>query len=150
MERVLFVNLTQHRLTDEQIQKAKQEFGVTNFIDASTLCLKLNVDPEADTATVKQQAKEIVEALISHINAQHALIITGEPPLKRVVVHVGGQFLLMFNVVRDLLEIAKTLDHCELIIVESTSKRESVEVQQPDGSVVKKSVFKFVRFRPIF
>lgn len=85
------------------------------------------VPPEWDRRAVYSRARELVAALPTEYNL-HAMVAT-EPTLTYA-----------------LVDELKDDDYCVQAYA-ATTRRESVEEVQPDGSVKKTNVFKFVRFR---
>lgn len=123
--RICLVVFNHNQLTDEQISALK-------FIDcqkAVYLSDELNsVWKNINPATDKIESLKNIEDFILKNTNQHDYVL------------IQGEFGATYKMVNFCFEQGR-------IPVYATSKRESVEERQSDGSVVKKSVFKFVRFR---
>ena len=83
------------------------------------------MDAAADEAYVNNLAEKMIEEIIS---------------LNPAAVMMQGEFTLVYRVVTELLER-------DILTVAACSERKTDEWTQEDGTVVKKAVFQFVRFR---
>ena len=83
------------------------------------------VDATADSQAIIQLAQEYIEKIVA---------------MKPSMVVCQGEFCLTYYVVKQLKENS-------IKVMAACSKRETYEIQNDDGSVVKTAVFKFVQFR---
>ena len=130
----VFVNLTAHRLLPEQVRAIKEDLGIEEIVDAEEvvpkgLLEKLRQCP-ADPKELFRMACELSDALVKY---------TRENGVDLYVHLPCGSPAFMWC-------FANVFPHKFISAVFSHTKREVVETQQPDGSVVKKSVFKFEKF----
>ena len=128
----VFLNATAHNMGGEQLDKARELAGeVKNLKDINPeLASKLVNSPDnlEGIATLAEELKDF------------CLELTRD--CEKVYVHFPiGSPAFMFALAREFIDFSG-----EIIPVFSHSERESVEEVQPDGSVVKKSVFKFKKF----
>ena len=125
--RVKFFNITSHSLTDEQ-RKIVEGAGFEVVELPEDLKKQWgNVPPDADSVCVAQLAVAVRCFITEKYEAYPSFaLIQGEP-------------VLCF----DLAWMA-----APVVPLAATTRRESIEVKQPDGSVAKQSVFKHVQFRP--
>jgi len=118
--------LFSHSLTNEQIDDANKKLQVYDFISLPENLQKLwsNIPPE-------------LESLDEHLSSLKNYI--------RLAAKKGDYVLIQgdFGAVYEMVNFAKSLD---LIPIYATTKREVVEEKQGD-KVVKKSIFKHIRFR---
>lgn len=84
-----------------------------------------HVDENANSEEVVQLAQEYIDKIIE---------------MKPTMVVCQGEFCLTYHVI-------KQLKKNNIKVMAACSKRETYEIQNVDGSVVKTAVFKFVRFR---
>jgi len=133
MKRV-FLNLTAHELTKEQIEAAKRQLEIDEFLDAKDvipkhLLWRLRQCPADEKEVYKLATK------INYILDRYAYDYGID-----LYVHLpAGSPAFMWC-------FANVFSHKFLKAVFSHTRRITEEVQQPDGSVVKKSVFRFERF----
>lgn len=128
--RRVFVNLTSHRLMDEQIEEAKK-FGVEEFYNAE------DVLPEDIVSQVRQCPDTIDELGMLAYNIVEKLIDFAKQKKVHAYVHlpVGSPALMwIFPEIWPYFYATPVFSHTE---------REVVEHIESDGSVVKKSRFKF-------
>lgn len=114
-----------HSLNEEQRVAAQSQFGVTEFIELT---------PELKPVWGQVPAEP--ESISNHIEPVVKWALDQEPE----VALVQGDFGATYEVVTRLKEKG-------VMVVYATTKRESVETTNPQGEVVKTSVFKHVRFR---
>jgi hypothetical protein len=127
MKSAKFFNVMSHDLTDEQrtiVEKAG--FDIVELPGDLREQWK-KVPPDADPAFIARLAAAVRTFMSEQLEAYPSFaLIQGEP-------------VLCFN-------LALMTD--PVVPLVATTKRESIEVKQPDGSVKKESVFKHVQFRP--
>ncbi len=118
--------LLNHTLTPEQLQDAKASLGVEEFVELSQELKALwsGVPPEVDDLSA--HLKPIEDFLQANSSKGDFVFVQGE----------AGATYKMVGFVKKL----------ELTPVYATTKREAVE-SVVDGKVLKKSLFKHVRFR---
>lgn len=131
-QKTLFVAFS-HTLTAAQIEDAKASLGVDGIITLAEVFAPLQeqfsqVPASATTQEIKELAREIVSVALD-AGATH-FYVAGEPSLA--------------------LHCSILAHECELVVVQSTTERKSVETHQPDGSVVKSAVFAHVQWRRVF
>jgi hypothetical protein len=108
----------------------------------------LNVETTAERDDIVAQAETIASAIVEagtevNVCMMHTPLPEQLADLEKVgapVVLVGGQMMLMYHLIPLLLKKG-------YIVVEAVTQRVAVETALPDGSVVKKSVFKYERMR---
>lgn len=116
--------LFSHTLSDEQIADGKQEFGVEEFVSLPNELQKLwsNIDADLEKLDL-EPFKRFLKS-----EARNGDIVL-----------IQGDFGASFAMVQFALELG-------LLPVYATTKREVVEVVE-SGQTVKKSIFKYRRFR---
>lgn len=122
-----FIFIMQHALTPDQ-RAAAEELGDIVELQSKEL---LNVPPDPDLPRdwFIQRAEEILAA-VGGIKEGDTLHAMGQHQLT-VALNAAGR-------------------RAGARLVESTTERVGVETVQPDGTVVKKFIFKFVGFRPVY
>ena len=127
--RKLFINCTQHQLTDEQLKEAKML--ADDIIDIKKYPVFESIKKSAKTRRgLITQAMELV-IFLQLIVAQY----------DKTYIHLPiGSPAFMFILAPAIIEMEN------VIPVFSHSEREVEEVESDDGSVIKKSVFKFKGF----
>lgn len=129
----MFLNLSNHPVStwsDEQLQAAIDlGYGMPKDMPSIKYVIPMDrplphIPPEACTEDVHACAIKLLWEL----------------PPETQACHVAGEFVLTYTLV-------KLLTECSFPCFCATTKREVVETVQPDGSVVKKTVFKFVQWR---
>ena len=128
----LFVAFS-HTLTQAQIEDAKASLGVSSIVTLAEVAPAMQamfsqVSAYATTQDIIELAREIVSIALDS-GATH-FYVAGEPSLA--------------------LHCSMIAHSCELVVVQSTTERKSVETHQPDGSVVKSAVFQHVQWRRVF
>lgn len=116
-----FVNFSNHTSTSWTIaqREAAEQYG--EIVDVTFP----QVEPSADETQVKTLAEKMLKEILACDPA---------------AVMVQGEFTLVYRVVTGLLERG-------IPAVAACSERKTEEWLQEDGTVVKKAVFQFVRFR---
>lgn len=134
-----FLNLTAHALTPEQVAAAK-ELGATEFLEAADVLPPDTVASLRNCPADKDGLTALAYKIIDAIKA----VAVGDDSL--LFVHLPcGSPALMWEFCGIIGGAVPLLD-CVFNAVFSHSVRESVETIQPDGSVVKNSVFRFQKF----
>ena len=128
----MFVILS-HTLTEDQKKDAMHTLGVSEFILLKDVNPELqekvsNFDPELSTDDVYDLAIEVYNT-ITEVNPLF-VCMQGE---------AGLQFLVW--------TIITSAENRHIIIAQSTTKRTSVDILQPDGAVKKVSEFKHIQWR---
>ena len=131
-QKILFVAFS-HTLTEGQISDAKASLGVSSIVTLAEVAPGIQaqfsqVSAYATTQDIIELAREIVSIALD-AGATH-FYVAGEPSLA--------------------LHCSMIAHSCELIVVQSTTERKSVETHQPDGSVQKTAVFQHVQWRRVF
>lgn len=133
----MFFNITNHQLTDEQrsvIEAAGLE--IVNLPDD----LKnrwSDVPPDADNDILMSLVCDVATFIKAHdLGLYNIAMIQGEP----VVCHN----------LAELIRFPGATKGVYVVSVVATTRRESVEEAQPDGSVKKTAIFKHVGFRPYY
>ena len=122
MSRVL-LNITNHELTEEQKK------GWERIINLPENLKKLwsSIPPDFDCEQVKHYLTPLLDWISE--NKDSSILVAGDfCAFKIVLEHAIAQNIEVFQ---------------------ATTKRETVEVKNPDGTVVKRSVFKHVKFRKL-
>jgi len=129
----MFLNCTAHELTPEQITFAKEYSSVIVDLkaDNNDLHTKLvNCPPEI--AVIQDLVRELLQYLKNKYNESEAKLTVHLP--------IGSPaFMAVFFIKLD----RNTLP---FQIVFSHSDRVSVDEKQADGSIVKRAIFKFIKF----
>jgi len=117
--------LFSHKLTDEQIKDAKENWGIGEFVYLPESLQEIwsNIPPEVED--IKPLLEDIKQFLRENANINDVVLIQGD-----------------FGAVVEMVEFVKFW----LIPVYATTKRISKEIEK-DGKIVKVSEFKHVRFR---
>lgn len=131
-----FINLTAHALTADQIAAAK-ELGVTEFLEAADV---LPPDVLAAIRNCPGEKDELTALANKMIDAIKA-VAAAEDPLPLVHLPAGSPALMW-----KFCDLIGSYIDCVPYAVFSHSVRDSVETVQPDGTVIKKSVFRFEKF----
>jgi len=130
----VFVNLTAHQLLPEQVEAARREFGVEEFVEAgdvfpAEVVQKLRQCP-SDPEELVRLARQVADGLAEYARREGA----------RLYVHLPtGSPAFMWA-------LAGVFPHAYAVPVFSHTRREVVEQTLPDGSVQKRSVFRFEKF----
>ena len=130
----VFLNLTVHPLLPEQREAAKRELGVQEFLEAG------DVLPPEIVQKLRQCPSDPLE--LTMLAYAVAGFIVGYATSKKVHVFVhlpAGSPAFMWA-------FADVFPNAYATPVFSHSSRESIEERLPDGTVRKRSVFKFERF----
>lgn len=131
IKKVLFVAFS-HSLTSEQISDAQKTLGIDEIVSLGESNPELqkmvsNVDPEATPQHIMVLAQNLINEA-SKANATH-FYMAGEPALFLYSTLFANKYGLK--------------------VVQSTTKRESVETTKPDGTVIKTAIFKHVQWREL-
>jgi len=138
-EEMKFINLTAHALTTEQVAAAK-ELGVTEFLEAADVLPAEVLDKLRNCPSDNYELTTLAYKIIDAINQK----AVGDDSL--LFVHLPcGSPALMWKFC-DLVGGAVAHLDCVFHAVFSHSVRDSVESTEPDGTVIKKSVFRFEKF----
>ncbi len=158
MKKILFLNLTNHSLTEEQIN-AVHELGGTiiNFADLTNEDLVKEVShPSTIAANVVQAVKDIIPKLKNSPADSFELYkvsdtlfdilnIIGQGDWNRVYVHMPiGSPSFMFLVAHMWNERLGYLG--KVVPIFSHSERIVQETKREDGSIEKRTTFKFQKF----
>ena len=154
---MLFINITNHGLTADQIADAKNRFGVEEFFELpSELKARWAAVPtvaeveELQASTNPGNFVDPVEALCWDV-AKWVAGVT-KTPSARVVALIQGDLGAVIRTAQMLKNghfFSNVADKLDIEFVYATTRRESVETVQQDGSVVKTNVFKHAGFRNI-
>jgi hypothetical protein len=128
--------LMNHSLTEEQRIDAAQNLGIDEVVQAPKEILDLwgNIPPEMATTELHQYLKPICDWIAEDVGRENVVLVQGEP----VATYLINRF------------IQKRHSLYGTFCVAATTKRVVVEEQLSDGSIIKKSTFQHVRFRPYF
>jgi hypothetical protein len=139
-----FINFTQHTLTPEQMEAAKT-MGATEIINISNPP-RFNDDGVNSYKVVNEIAEEIAK-------------IIGDDEVAVVHFPISSPYVMAlfwnkYGSLKTRLVKGKVDPNWEIVVrravfVFSHTDRVMVEEPQPDGSVVKKSIFKFKKFMMI-
>jgi hypothetical protein len=134
VEKKIFVNLTAHRLLPEQEEVARKELGVDTIVDADEVLppevvQKLRQCP-SDPTELAELAHKVAELLTEFARESSAKLYVHLP--------VGSPAFMFI--------LAQIFPNAYATPVFSHSGRIVQEVQNPDGTVTKKSIFKFEKF----
>ena len=119
----LFVCIS-HTMTSEQEQGWEQITLVSSDVKKRTS----QISPMATLDEIKKLASEVVSEAVA-CGATH-ILCAGEPTLA--------------------LHVALQAHGLGIVPTQSTTRRESQDVVQPDGSILKTAVFKHVQWRDMF
>jgi len=129
-EKILFLNISNHKLNQEQIDYAKKHFKVTEFKDISFP----NINPKWDLDEIKYRAKEFIETKIRLVLKNY----------DKIYFYIMGELSFFFQLSTTLI-FEKVEKMKNWIFVVSTTKRISKE---KNGKKI--SEFKFEKFRRIY
>ena len=118
--------LFSHKLTDEQIEDANKNLNVYNFIYLPQNLQTLWSDIPPELETLNNYLSSIKNYLRLSCKKGDYVLIQGD-----------------FGAVVEMVEFSKNLG---CIPVYATTKREVIETKQ-DDKIVKKSIFKHIRYR---
>ncbi len=131
-ERKIFVNLTAHQLSDAQVEEIKKfadEIVKAEAVLSREMIQKLRQCP-SDVKELYDLAYELSEYLKEYARMEGAYLYVHLPTGSPVFMWVLGYYF----------------PHTYCCPVFSHSRRVVEEVPQPDGTVIKKSVFRFEGF----
>ena len=131
MEKIKFINVTNHTLTDEQKKDAVSFLGEVEFIELEPELKKLwgSIPPEETIEGVARYLAPLLNFLARTVKLG-------------TYVHVAGDFTAVSLA-------AAVVEQANGSAINATSKRDVVEGLLLDGSVSKRSIFKHVTFRDI-
>jgi len=143
-----FINFTQHALTPEQVEAAK-EIGATEIVNAKEVLANFSEIANDDgNLDATRQAQQIAEAIVALAGKGHAIV---HFPISSPRVQAAFWRLHEYwghpnyaDTRTDEYELWKKVRKCRFVF--SHTSRISQDVQQPDGSVKKTTVFKFEKF----
>jgi hypothetical protein len=120
--------LFSHSLTPDQVEDAKQSLGVSNFVSlpADLQALFSCVPPAIES--LRDYVVPIQRWLVERVQPTDFVLIQGD---------FGVTFLLVHYCLTSRLGIP----------VYATTQRQSIDIPQPDGSVVTQRVFRHCCFR---
>jgi hypothetical protein len=131
-----------HQLTDEQIIDAKKNFGIDKIIcladvnaELSLICSQIPADAEMETIK-KISSKVVLEAIKQKTDYFYCI----------------GQFAfaLWANLYASRLAVMEgEYNFIKITCIESTTIRQAIESKMEDGSIVKTSTFRHVRWRVV-
>jgi len=127
-----FFNITNHNLTKEQVKDLEENHQVGEIINLPDDLKQLWGQIPADKDS-KELKREIVEPIANWV-LQEVKSDAG------AIAMVMGEMTVAYSLIKELGEYGVN-------IVVATSKRESKEVLQEDGSIRKVNIFKHVMFR---
>lgn len=155
MKKKLFVALS-HKLTQEQIADFDGEIVLLSTVSPELAQECSNIDPNCSISHIQYLAAQVVVLAVlaecTHFCCQ------GEPGLamwanlmaRGYVTVSDNHTKFIINKGFDTIELANEYIYPRMTCVTSTTQRESIDVHQPDGSVVKSAVFKHVMWRELF
>ena len=125
-----FINVTSHNLTTYQIVDLQSK-GFEEFVELPENLKNSwgSIDPNADEFEVYNSVEPIID------------FVAKEKPAG---IMLAGEITAVISIFGELIH-----NQPEIEILVATTRRESVESVQPDGSVRKTNVFKHVRFREL-
>jgi hypothetical protein len=117
------------RLNDEQVSDAERTLDVNEIVYVPQELLNIwgDIPPELSSYELMQYIKPIKNWLLENVKNHDALLIQGEP--------ISVYYIVYWMAQKDIKSYV------------ATTRRVVVEEQLPDGSIVKKSTFRHVRFR---
>jgi len=119
--------LFSHSLTPDQVEDAKQSLGVSNFVSLPADLQERFSNVPADLKSLTEYLQPICKWLSEQVRAGDYVLVQGD---------FGATYSLV--------------NHCKLIgavPVYATTERKSIDITQPDGSVVTQRIFKHKIFR---
>lgn len=120
-EKSIFVNLSNHPSSSWGAEQRQAAESIGRIVDVPFPA----VPADASAESVKDMAADVCGKIEEYCCP---------------VVMVQGEFTLTYHIV-------KILEEKGIRTVASCSEREAEEIVQPDGSIMKHSVFRFVQFR---
>lgn len=121
--------LFSHSLTEEQKQDARQNLGITNFVKLPEDLQQIFSDVPPELESLDEYLEPILAWLDQYAsNWEDYILIQGD-----------------FGVTYYLVDYCKSANMA--VPVYATTKRQSVDEKQADGSIVTKRIFKHVQFR---
>ena len=121
--------LFSHSLTEEQKQDAQKSLGVTDFVKLPEDLQAIFSDVPPELETLNEYLKPILEWIAEEANnLEDYILIQGD-----------------FGVTYYLVDYCKSANLATPVY--ATTKRQSIDEEQADGSIVTKRTFKHVMFR---
>ena len=146
----IFINITNHTLTEEQRVDAIKRYGITEFLELpSELKARYGQVPAGEDEEVLW---DLAEDIRDWVNASHPEAHKWAkclPPYKDVGDDKCPLVVLLQGELGVVGRLLRLLGEQGIPCVYATTRRESVETVQQDGSVVKTNVFKHAGFRNI-
>lgn len=135
---MLFINLTQHKLTGEQRKKIFEMWDVKKIMELDDLTRELPIEKLKNSPSDEYELENVASEVISFLREL-------EEREGKLVIHLPiGSPSFMFCLSREIMDAWFT--GCDWIIVFSHTDRMSEEITQPDGSIKKITKFKFKKF----
>lgn len=132
MSQKIFINVTAHKMGGEQIDEAKKL--ASKIVDLKDFAPEL--------ASKLANSPDNLVGIMELVNELKDFCLKIARDYEEVYVHLPiGSPAFQCALARELMTF-----YGEIIPVFSHSERISVEEQQPDGSVIKRAVFKFKKF----
>ena len=156
MKKILFLNLTNHSLTKEQLEaieglEKEKEVIIINFSDlvshSNMITVPRVVAKEVEKLLPKLRQSPAYESeLYGVVSALYDILdVIGQMDWDRVYVHMptgSPSFMFLVAYTWDV-----RLSYLEKVYpVFSHTKREVTEIKKADGSVEKRTIFKFEKF----
>lgn len=121
--------LFSHSLTEEQKQDARESLGVTDFVKLPEDLQKIFSDVPPDLATLSEYLQPLLKWIDAEANSpKDYILIQGD-----------------FGVTYYLVDYCKSMGLAKPVY--ATTKRDSIDEEQADGSIITKRIFKHVQFR---
>lgn len=164
MKKILFVALS-HTLTQEQIADFDGEIVLLSTVSPELAQECSNIDPKAPISHIQHLAAQVVVLAVlaesTHFCCQGEvglamwanLIASGNVTFQDdsypKCFFIGTHTRMNNGGWINISELEDTL-HPQMQCITSTTERKSIDELQPDGSVIKRAVFKHVMWRELF
>lgn len=167
MKKKLFVALSAcnaHKLTEEQIADFDGEIILLSTVSPELAQECSNIDPNCSISHIQHLAAQVV--VLAVLAESTHFCCQGEPGLQLwanlmahgIVEYVDGDIHTTCSIVEknqgweviQMKDLDPVYPYPSMKCITSATKRESIDVHQPDGSVVKSAVFKHVMWRELF
>ncbi len=119
--------LFSHSLTPDQVEDAKQSLGVSNFVSLPTDLQERFSNVPADLPSLNEYLQPICDWLSEQAQTGDYVLVQGD---------FGATYSLV--------------NHCKrigAIPIYATTERKSIDITQPDGSVITQRIFRHKIFR---
>ena len=116
-----------HSLNEKQIEEAKEKWGVEEFVVLPDDLQDLWSNIPSDLPTIAEILLPLKKFLQQQVNRGDIVLVQGD-----------------FGATYQMVCFAKSL---KLTVVYATTMRDTIEIQQEDGKIIKKSIFEHGRFR---